>query len=340
MFKDFMARLGHGAAKVDLVLEQNRFAPGDPVAGKLLIKGGNVEQRINKIDVHLMISIYAKGHVHTHPVTSVPFYQSFFIRPGELKELPFHFQLPSNLLVTGQSVSYYFETQLDLAGSVDQSDRDYIEVVPPLPLQNILAALGQLGFRETHDSRKFNGYVQEFELVPTGLFREQVKELEFAAAIEPNGVRLLLEVEFYSFGHHHEVKREIFISQEQISNPTALAMFLQNLITEWISTSHYSHYHAPHPYEYDHHGYGHYHDPYHGHHGHHHHSHLSGMKGAIGGFAAGLIGGALLDELLDGDDDQDRDHDGGLFGNNDNGGFFDDGDDGGFFDGGDDGDWV
>ncbi|MBH8596550.1 sporulation protein [Thermoactinomyces sp. CICC 10523] len=338
MFKDFMARLGHGAAKVDLILEQNRFAPGDPVAGKVLIKGGSVEQRINKIDVRFMLSIYAKGHVHTHPVASVPFYQSFVIRPGEQKELPFHFQLPGNLLVTGQSVSYYFDTQLDLAGAVDQSDRDYIEIVPPVPLSNILAALSRLGFRETHHSRKFNGYVQEFELVPTELFREQVKEVEFAAAIEPNGVRLLLEVEYYSFGHHHEVKREVFIPQDQISDPDALMMLWQNLITESMSTPHYGHghYHIPHSY---HHGQSHYGHSHHHHgHDHHHHSHLSGMTGAIGGFAAGLIGGVLLDELLDGDDNQN--HDAGLFGNNDNGGFFDDGDDGGFFGGGDDDNWV
>ena len=52
-----MARFGKGAAKVDLVLDESRFQLGDTVEGKLLIHGGEVEQKINKIDVKLEVII-------------------------------------------------------------------------------------------------------------------------------------------------------------------------------------------------------------------------------------------------------------------------------------------
>jgi sporulation-control protein len=347
MFKDFMARLGGpGSAQVDLVLDRTHFTPGERVDGKIVIKGGSVVQRINKIDVYLMLSFHAKGHHYTHPVTSVPFYQSFNVHPGEFKEFPFHFQLPTNLLVTGHSVSYYFKTKLDLAGAIDQTDRDHIEIIPPKPLQSIFMALDQLGFREKHDSREFNGYVQEFSFFPTGLFRDQIKELEFAVAIDPHGVRLLLEIELYSFGHEREIKREVFISEEQLVNLTQLAAYLQNMLHEFI---HQGHHYTHSPYGYGHPGYGHHHGGYVGHRGHgvhhHHHDHdyynhssFSGLSGAIGGFAAGLLGGMLLDEMFDDHDD----NDGGFFGNDDDDGFLGNDDDGGFFDDGDGdgGDWL
>jgi sporulation-control protein len=370
MFKDLMARLGGpGSAQVDLVLDRNRFAPGERVDGKLLVKGGSVVQRINKIDVHLMMNVHAKGDHYTHPVTSIPFYQSFDIHPGEIKEFPFNFHLPTNLLVTGHSASYYFETVLDIAGAVNQTDRDYIEIIPPMPLQNILMALDQLGFRETHDSREFNGYVQEFKFFPTGLFREQIKELAFAAAIDPHGVRLLLEIELFSFGYEREIKREVFIPEEQLINPSQLASYLQNMLHEFI---HQSHQYTQSPYGYGQPGYGQpgygqpgygqpgygqpgYGQPGYGHHpgGYagtpphhydhesHNHSSFSGLGGAIGGFAAGVLGGMLLDEMIN-DHDHNHDHNHHHNHHDDNGDFFGIDDDGGFFDGGggDDGDWI
>jgi sporulation-control protein len=390
MFKDFMAKLGPGSAQVDLVLDRNRFAPGERVDGKLLVKGGSVVQRVNKINVQLMLSVHAKGNNYTHPVTSIPFYQSFDIHPGELKEFPFNLQLPTNLLVTGQSVSYYFETELDLAGAVNQTDRDYIEIIPPLPLQNILSAFEQLGFREKHDSREFNGYVQEFKFFPTGLFREQIKELGFAAAIDPHGVRLLLEIDLYSFGHESQIKREVFIPQEKLANPPQLAAYLQSMLYEFI---HQGQQYANSPYGYGQPGYGQpsygqpsygqpgygqpgygqpgygqpsygqpsYGQPSYGQPGyeqnHDHdspkHSSFSGLGGAIGGFAAGVLGGMLLDEMLHDDNNRhehehnyehehDYEHEHHHHHHNDNGGFFASEDDGGFFDDGDadDGDWF
>nr|WP_232333866.1 MULTISPECIES: sporulation protein [Thermoactinomyces] len=299
--KDLMARFGKGAAKVDLVLDQSRFQLGDTVEGKLLIHGGEVEQKINKIDVKLEVIIRHGDTDHVHTITSIPFYESFTIRPGETREFPFAYQLPYDLLISGNYVTYYFHTDLDIAGGVDQKDRDYIEILCPAPLQKVLDALGQLGFREKHDSREFNGRVQEFELFPTGFLQGQAEELEFVAAVQPDGIRLLLELEFYSsFGGKQEVKREVFISNEELEPESELVGRLQQILSEMAEAQggyHGSFSHEP---------------VYHEHsHGHSHGS--SGLAGAIGGFAAGMIGGMIMneviDELMDDDDDDDDDDD-------------------------------
>lgn len=134
MFKELMARFGKGAAKVDLVLDRNQFQLGDVVEGKLTIRGGEVEQKVNKIDVRLMGVIRFGESDHNLNVTSIPFYQSFTIHPGEYKEFPFQYQLPYDLLVSGNYVTYFFHTELDIEGGVDQTDRDYIEILPPQKL--------------------------------------------------------------------------------------------------------------------------------------------------------------------------------------------------------------
>lgn len=287
-----MARFGKGASKVDLVLNQSQFQLGDTVEGKLLIQGGQVEQKINKIEVKLEVIIRHDETDHVHTITSIPFYESFTIQPGETREFPFEYQLPYDLLISGNYVTYYFHTDLDIAGGVDQKDRDYIEILCPAPLQKVLDALGQLGFREKHESREFNGRVQEFELFPTGFLQGQAEELEFVAAVQPDGVRMLLELDLYSsFGGEREIKREVFISNEQLESETDLVNELQRILGEMAES-------AQNGFQYE--------PTYHG----HSHGSLgggSGLKGAIGGFAAGMIGGMVvnevIDELLDDDDD-------------------------------------
>ena len=290
-----MARFGKGAAKVDLVLNQSQFQLGETVEGKLLIQGGRVEQKINKIEVKLEVIIRYDETDHVHTITSIPFYESFTIQPGETKEFPFEYQLPYDLLISGNYVTYYFHTDLDIAGGVDQNDRDYIEILCPAPLQKVLDALGQLGFREKHESREFNGRVQEFELFPTSFLQGQAEELEFVAAVQPDGVRMLLELDFYSsFGGEKEIKREVFISNDQLESETDLVNELQQILSEMAENAQNG-YHGSFQFE----------PSYHGGSG------SSGLAGAIGGFAAGMIGGMVvnevIDELLDDDDDDDDD---------------------------------
>ncbi|TCS96803.1 sporulation protein [Hazenella coriacea] len=297
MFKNIMASLGHGGAKVDLVLEKTEYQLGEMVEGKLVIQGGKVEQQINKIDVNFVASFYVKEHPYTQVVQSFPFHASFQIQPSEVREFPFSYLLPTNLLLSSHTVSYYFDTNLDIASAVDHKDKDYISIVPEARLQNVIFALEQLGFREQHDSRSFNGTVQEFEFTPTSFLSGQAEEIEFVAMIEPEGIRLLLEVDMYTFIGEKEIKREIWLDNGLLSDPSSLAYYLQQQIEEMV--------HNPHSFQGYHGGYFY---PQAG------HSSSGGGSGvgtaavaAIGGFAAGVVAAGIIDHLTDDSDDDDDD---------------------------------
>lgn len=283
LFKKLMARFGKGAAKVDLVLDKNQFRLGETIQGKLVVEGGEAEQKINKIDILLMVAIRHDETESVHTVATIPVHEAFTIHPGERKELPFNYSLPFDLLISGNHVVYFFSTNLDIAGGLDQKDRDYIEIVCPQPLQMVLDALSRLGFREKHESRKFNGHGQEFELFPTDFLQGQAEELEFIAAIQPDGVHLLVELDLYSYGDEKEVKREVFIPGHLLESEEELVKEIKGILEEMANYGTGGYYHDSHHYF------------KHGHHGHG----SSGLSGAIGGFAAGVIGTMVVNEVID-----------------------------------------
>ncbi|TCP58145.1 sporulation-control protein [Tumebacillus sp. BK434] len=318
MLKKFMAKLGVGASKVDLVLNKQHYELGEEIEGVFRIQGGSVEQQINRITADLLVTIRVRDRVISHPVTSIPVSSSFVIRPEEQKELPLRFTLPLNMPISRTGVTYHFATRLDIAGGVDGSDRDPVQICPPERFNSIIRALDLLGFQEKHDSGKFNGYSQEFEFYPTGAFKGQVQEVEFEAAIEADGIRLLLEVDmyqFFGFGEK-ELRQEIFLSNEQLADARALSHHLEAVIQEMLQN--------PHAYpasRYRTHGHA---MPGRGHRG-------SGLGGAMGGFVAGMVGGmvigALMEEGMEALAGGEESADGGLFDGFDDFGGFDGGDD-------------
>jgi sporulation-control protein len=296
VFKKFMAKLGKGSAQVDLILDQHQYKLGEQINGQLVITGGTVEQEINKIDVDFMMSVRAGEHIQTVLINRFPFPESFKIQPSEKKTYSFSYQLPQNLLLSCNSVSYYFITHLDIAAGVDSTDRDPIDILPPDRLQNILYAFDRLGFREKHDSRSFDGHMQEFELAPTSMLVNEVEEVEFVAAIAETGIHLLLEVDLRTFFGEKEVKRELWLDNQLLDDQNALIDYLQQVLLEMVNNP--SLYHADKA-QFRH--------------------KISGLPGAIGAFAIGLIAMELLEEAVedidedffedDDDDDDDDDED-------------------------------
>jgi sporulation-control protein len=288
-----MAKFGMGGAKVDLVLDQSDFSVGDEVRGQLVIQGGNVEQKINQIDILLYLSIYKKGQEYTKLIETIPIIGAFVIGAGERKVLPFSYVLPNNLLLSTSEISYYFVTHLDIAEAIDHKDRDHITIHPPRLLQNVLTAFGQLGFVEKHDSREFNGYVQEFELAPTSLFRGTIEEVEFVVSLEGNGIRLFLEVDLYSFTGEKEIFREVWLDQSLLEDVEQLRNYFEQILNEIVQD--------PRSYFYL--------QPYGG-----KAKYAALAAGAVGGIAAGLIAAEIIDEIGDllEDDDDDDDDDGGF----------------------------
>jgi sporulation-control protein len=300
MLKKFLSKLGVGAAKVDLVLHHPHVRLGEKLEGEFWIEGGTVEQRIRKLEVELQLMVQAEEKAYRRTVAVIPVSSSFMIQPGERKVLPFSYVLPMHLPITRPSVRYTFVTRLDIADGVDAFDQDAIHILPPLSLEKLFHAFEKLGFREKHSSGKITAYGQEFAFFPTEAFKGIVQEVEFFALIEENGIRLFLEVDVWSgFGgfHEKEIKREIFLSNEEIDNVEEAAKKLHTAIEEMIQQPHSyvgtSSYvgtpYVPHP------SYPSHYPPQHV--SHHHGGH--GMMGAIGGFAAGMLAGMVAEELLE-----------------------------------------
>src|SRR5690606_5269833 len=280
MFKRVLAKLGVGSGQVNLVLDKDEYRLGDTVEGQLLVEGGNVEQYIRKIAVDLVLEVQVKERLFSHTVDRASFHDSFYVAPSEKKVLPFTFTLPHKLLISGNSVRYQFVTRLDIADGLDHSDRDPLRVLPPERLDNVLKALGRLGFREKHDSRSFDGYVQEFEFFPTDFMRERIEELEFVAAFEENGIRMLLEVDLRTlFGGEKELKREVLLENTLLEDEAALAMHFQELIGEMVENpGRFSGFRSGHV---------------------HPHEACSQYGGAVGGWADGVLGGLVLSEWME-----------------------------------------
>lgn len=284
LFKNFMAKLGKGAAQVDLVLEEQAYRPGDEIRGEVVIQGGNVEQQINRIHVELVMTVQVKEKSFSHVVHTYPLSDSFTIAEGERKSIPFSCLLPKDLPLSGNKVAYAFHTHLDIAAGVDKNDHDPIQVLPPERLQQILDAFASLGLREKYDSRSFNGYAQEFELFPTDFLQDRVEEVEFVAVIEDAGIRLLLEVDRLTPMGEQEIRRELYLENDTLEDVSSLTNTLRQYLEEMVEN--------PHAFtQFGSHAYG---------DGQHKHSFLSKYGGAIGGFAAGVIGGLVLAELMDG----------------------------------------
>lgn len=278
MFKKMMAKIGIGSAKVDLVLHGNEYALGDKIEGELIVEGGAVKQSINKMDVDFVLNVRTTKQEYKQVVTSIPVASSFIIQASEKRALPFIFELPEDLLVSSPMISYFFVTNLDIAAGVDNQDHDSIRLNPPVRLHHVIAAMEQLGFREKYDSRSFDGYTQEFEFSPTSFLRDQVEEVEFIVAIEENQIRLLLEIDLYSFGRGEvEIKQEIILSNELLDDVAKVADYLEEILEEMVQNPH---------------AYLHHRDS-------HRKQHHSGFVGALGGVAAGLLGGMVISEIMD-----------------------------------------
>jgi sporulation-control protein len=235
MFKKMMAKLGKGSAQVDLVLFQAEVPLGGQVKGELVLKGGTVEQVINKVEVELYFELKTKDNkTITHLIAVIPYQASFLIQPGQQRVVPFELPIPEDLLVTSPSASYYLTTHLDIQGGIDSSDRDEITVTPSFDLMQALLAFEQLGFQEHSSSRLFNGVTQEFIFSPTTFLLGKLERMSFIVALDPDQIRLLLTLHIHSFFGMNEKHHEIILPLSLLEDLGKCKSYLQHTLFELV----------------------------------------------------------------------------------------------------------
>lgn len=258
LFKKLMASLGQGSAKVDLVLDEEQFAPGDEITGMLHVYGGTVEQSIDNIEVTLELEVHNDENYFHHTVYRIPIPAEFEIAPEERTTFPFTFHLPNNIPVSGNTINYFFQTQLSIVSGIDHKDHDPITVVPPTELQNVLTVLQRLGFYEKQNSRSIHRDAQKFALYPSDNWKEQINKIEFTVTVLPVGLELLLEVDV---PHDKESKHQIFLEHALLHNSHQLISYFNELLKQVIAGGTTTHYYSQH----------------------------TGTTAVIGGFAAGAM---------------------------------------------------
>ncbi|WP_051272179.1 sporulation protein [Shimazuella kribbensis] len=235
MFKKMMAKLGKGSAKIDLILYETKVPLGGQVKGELVLEGGTVEQVINKIEVELYFELKTKDNKSiTHLIAVIPYQASFLIQPGQQKIVSFELPIPEDLLVSSPTASYYLSTNLDIQGGIDATDRDEIIVTPSFDLMQTLLAFEQLGFREEPTSRLFNGVTQEFIFTPTTFLVGKLERMSFIVALDPNQIRLLIDLEIHSFFGKKDKQHEIILPFLMIEDLGKLKSFLHNTLLKLV----------------------------------------------------------------------------------------------------------
>ncbi|CAH0345378.1 sporulation protein [Bacillus sp. CECT 9360] len=126
ILRKYMSLLGIGSAKIDLVLEQEAYKPGDPVHGYFHIRGGTIEQQLKRIDCDLVVADKTEME---KVIDSRTILTTTRINAEESNKISFAFQLPASVLASTEEISYRFRTRLTFNEGVHSSDQDMIQIV-------------------------------------------------------------------------------------------------------------------------------------------------------------------------------------------------------------------
>ena len=202
-----LSSVGIGAASVDTILSTDTFTQGEMMNGTVIVRGGNVEQKIDEIYLSVKTIYKSKSDdvKSTGDLAKYKLATGFVIGPNETKELPFSFRLPYHTPITTMGrTRIWLETGLDIKSALDPSDQDSIRVAPSRLLQALLQATEQLGFRIRQVEVEAAPYhmsgvspiVQQFEYVPySGEFRGKLDEFEIVPIVEEHQVTVFMEID-------------------------------------------------------------------------------------------------------------------------------------------------
>lgn len=207
-FKRVLSSVGIGSAKVDTVLDNDRYAPGDLLTGTVHITAGDLEQRVDEIyfSIHSTYEVERDDTTHTYTATLAKYKLAdpFTLHPGDRREIAVSFPLPHTAPLTLGKTKVWVQTGLDIKQAIDPGDRDYLQVMPGQWVAALFQALEQLGFSyyEAECEQAPAGFryqvpfVQEFEFKPyRGQFAGRLDELEVVCFPSADRVEILLEID-------------------------------------------------------------------------------------------------------------------------------------------------
>ncbi|QYJ74612.1 sporulation protein [Shewanella sp. FJAT-52076] len=215
MFKKILAAVGIGSAKVDTRLHQSQLLPGQTFSATIVVKGGDVAQKIDGIDLALMtkakVSTDNGDYFKNHCLARWRVAEPFEIQPGEVREIPFSGQLHPEtpftaLPVRNNQCHVWLQTGADIDSAIDPSDADVIDILPTPLLGHVLNAMQELGFALTKADveqgylsapgfRSRSGCYQELEFHPRSFGFSSLREVEISLVCDASETHLLIELD-------------------------------------------------------------------------------------------------------------------------------------------------
>ncbi len=218
MLKKILASVGIGKATVDTILLDNELRAGDHFNIEVLIKGGDVEQQLNKLELAVMASAKAEASVGDDEVKynkSVILQKwdqrlDVTIRPGQSMSKQFrlrlHPEIPATSLLGHRVGKVWLQTGLDIKSGIDGSDKDPLTIVPSNTQLAVLELVQRSGYRmfkadiEAGRVRagSFSSHLpcyQEYEFKPQSRSLFGAKELEVTFVDNGSETGVLIEID-------------------------------------------------------------------------------------------------------------------------------------------------
>ncbi|UNK17879.1 sporulation protein [Paenibacillus sp. N3/727] len=225
-FNKMLASVGIGAVEVNTHLEKSSYYPGEDIRGVIHIRGGNVDQNVDRIYVKLMTEytkeINDKKFYESYTIAKVKLSDSLIVKQGDKLEIPFEFPLPLETPLTLSRQPVWVHTGLDIEYAIDPKDRDFIEVTPHPYTSVVLDAVSELGFRFKmatceHHPRLGRGvpFVQEIEFYPGPEYARRITELELIMHLEYDRLSVLVEIDRRGRGLSGWLERSFDMDESQ-----------------------------------------------------------------------------------------------------------------------------
>jgi len=127
MFSKLMCRFGIGATKVDLVLNQKEFHPGEVIKGEYELTGGRVEQKLKRIETDLLQ--YDQNSDRSSVLHHNTILSSSTMKANEQRTIHFSCRLSDSFPPSSEDVSYKFVTRLVFDDGVNSVDHDEFRIL-------------------------------------------------------------------------------------------------------------------------------------------------------------------------------------------------------------------
>lgn len=234
IFGKLKASVGIGAAVVDTVIDQDTYTQGDTMTGKVKIKGGDVTQAINRIDLHLLTTLVVEGedseYEDEHCLKTVTVAGNMDVDEGEEIEVPFSVNLPVDLPVSHGAMKVWVRTVVDISRGLDPVDIDPVTVLPGKDFDSIFNALDKLHFQLSkvkNIEKESDGVTQKYEFTPSkGPFHGKIDKLEMTLLSDPNGLKAACTVD------HREVGLSGLVSETLGTDESLSTLFFKRKLLE------------------------------------------------------------------------------------------------------------